>query len=577
VGSLKERWQKLADKTKKQLITIAVGTVLIAGAIIVFLYLNQDRSYSTLFTGLNQEEATQVVSLLQNSDVTYKYNESDGSISVPSAVVDQTRATLVSQGYPQSGFSYSMYLDHTGLMSTESDKKQYTLYELQDRLGAQIRLFDGVRDAKVTIAEPQEQKYAYNDDAEVEASAAVTVTMENGRSLTVDGANAIRRLISTAVRGMNFTSISVYDAATMLEVGGGTDGDSTYGAANDLNELTTLIENKMAADVRRILEKIYGQGSVEVAVKGTLNMESLIQESTTYSTPEKKDENDKTGLKYYDTRSGENGQAAEPDDGDVAGADANAEVPRYTTDSEGDDLVDRYAYDSVTREWLFNSVKEQRQVDPGVLENTTVSVVIDTDDTSVPENSLRNLVANATGISPEDAAANITIVRTLSVDSKKAAEEDDVIQAVQPEPEEPGFSLPLPILIALAALAVLILLLIILLILRGRKKKKKAAAEEQLAVAVSPGELGAAQENWSGDEFPGATQEAAMQLEEDDEMSQNEEIIKLKMQRNLKLKQNIGEIVDQNPQIVAKLVQGWLNEEGEKNGGGHSADKQKHK
>ncbi len=60
-------------------------------------------------------------------------------------------------------------------------------------------------------------------------------------------------------------------------------------------------------------------------------------------------------------------------------------------------------------------------------------------------------------------------------------------------------------------------------------------------------------------------------------MSQNEELIRLKMQRNLKLKQNIGEIVDQNPQIVAKLVQSWLNEEGEQNGGGRSSDKQKRK
>ena len=49
------------------------------------------------------------------------------------------------------------------------------------------------------------------------------------------------------------------------------------------------------------------------------------------------------------------------------------------------------------------------------------------------------------------------------------------------------------------------------------------------------------------------------------------------MQRNLKLKQNIGEIVDQNPQIVAKLVQSWLNEEGEQDGRGRGSDKQKRK
>ena len=63
---------------------------------------------------------------------------------------DRTRAELLGKGYPQSGFAYDMYRNNAGLMTTESDKKQYTLYELQDRLGAQIRLFDGVRDAKVT-------------------------------------------------------------------------------------------------------------------------------------------------------------------------------------------------------------------------------------------------------------------------------------------------------------------------------------------------------------------------------------------------------------------------------------------
>ena len=33
------------------------------------------------------------------------------------------------------------------------------------------------------------------------------------------------------------------------------------------------------------------------------------------------------------------------------------------------------------------------------------------------------------------------------------------------------------------------------------------------------------------------------------------------MQHSLKLKQNIGEFVDQNPQIAAKLVQSWLRGE----------------
>ena len=91
---------------------------------------------------------------------------------------------MLSAGYPKSGFTYDMYRDNAGIMTTESDKEKYTLYELQDRLGAQIRLFEGVRDAKVTIAEAGDQKYALDDTVQTDASASVVVTMENGQELT---------------------------------------------------------------------------------------------------------------------------------------------------------------------------------------------------------------------------------------------------------------------------------------------------------------------------------------------------------------------------------------------------------
>ena len=69
-----------------------------------------------------------------------------------------------------------------GIMATESDKEKYTLYELQDRLGAQICLFEGVRDAKVTIAEAGKQKYALGDETSTDASASIVITMEYGKA-----------------------------------------------------------------------------------------------------------------------------------------------------------------------------------------------------------------------------------------------------------------------------------------------------------------------------------------------------------------------------------------------------------
>lgn len=70
--------------------------------------------YSTLFTGLNQEEAQEVVALLQEEGVDYRFNDKDGAIRVPAVKADQTRAELLSKGYPKSGFTYDMYRNNAG-------------------------------------------------------------------------------------------------------------------------------------------------------------------------------------------------------------------------------------------------------------------------------------------------------------------------------------------------------------------------------------------------------------------------------------------------------------------------------
>lgn len=570
--NIKEAWQNMPGKTRKMILAITAGTLLLAAVGIAVLNLSSDKGYSTLFMGMNSEDAQAVVSMLQTDGIDYRYNDKTGSVQVPAETVDQTRAKLLSAGYPKSGFTYDMYRDNAGIMTTESDKEKYTLYELQDRLGAQIRLFDGVRDAKVTIAEAGEQKYALDDKTETDASASVVITMENGQELTETKASAVKNLIARAVRGMNFTNVAVFDAATMTEVGDGKT-DAASGSGESMAALTSLVESNIAGNVRRVLELVYGQGKVAVSVKGTLNMERLIQESTQYTTPDRINDQDKTGLLEREEVAGEQSGTTGQNAGGVAGADANADTPRYTNENGTSQNTDTYANNSAARQWLYNTTKEQRQVDPGVLENTTVGVTIDTDDMSISDADLVRLVANSAGIDSQQADQKITVIRTLSAGSKAAG------AAVPADtPAATGLAaLPLPIVIALAAGSVLILLLIALLLIGRRRSKADAAAraalldenEEGLLEEITDPALEAAPAQdtlAAGETRPDTSVLKAVAEDGDEEMRQNEEIIGLRMKRSLKLKQNIGEFVDENPQIAAKLIQNWLLGEGEKNG-----------
>lgn len=557
--NIKESWQKMSEKTRKLILGIVAGTAVVALAAILVLTFGQKSDYSVLFSGLSQEEAQQIGSLLQDQSVDYKYNASDGTIRVPEEVVETTRVTLLSQGYPKSGFAYDMYLDNTGLMTTESDKEQITLYELQDRLGATIRSFEGVQEARVNIAEAVERRYVLEDNETQGASASVVITMQNGSVLTEDKAQAVKNLVAHSVRGMNFAEVVVLDGETMLEVGGASGSGS---AATDLTSLTSMVESSIAANVRNVLEKLYGTGSVAVSVKGTLNMEKLIQESTQYSTPEKINEEDKTGLLETEELVNESSQAYNQEAGGVVGTDANADTPRYTNDDGTEEETDSYYDGSASREWLYNVIKEQRQVDPGILEDVSVGIIILTDNTSVPQADLYRLVANSAGIPVTEANDKITIIR----DPGMPTEEEEPI--LNPPEDTLGVIttlIPLPLLIAIAAAVLLLILLLLFLLLRRRRRKKENELQEEDfegSDQLSASDLGIDDAGAAGSPLSG--------LDDEEDMN-SEEIMNLRMQKSMRLKQNIAEFVDQNPQIAAKLVQSWLRGEEDTDGRNRSS------
>lgn len=538
---LKEMWQNLSAKSKKLLGIIAGITVVVIAVAVFLLARGQKTEYQTLFSSLSQGEAQQIVSLLQEQNVPYLYDGKSGALKVPSESVDTLRAQLLSKGYPKSGFAYDMYIGNSGLMTTESDKKQYTLYDLQDRLGATIRLFDGVRDAKVTIAEGSDQTYAIEDENPVQASASVVVTMEEGQSLSEKNAEAIKNLIARSVKGMNFTNVSVFDAGTMEEVAADA-GDSASGSGTSMANLTTTVENNIANNIKRVLGKIYGGENLAVSVKGTLNMAKLIQENTQYTVPEKTEATDKRGLLSNEEVAGENAGNSGENAAGVAGADANADTPRYTTQNGTATTTDNYSNSSATREWLYNVLKEQKEISPGVLEDASVAIVINTDDNSIPESDLINLVADAAGIKRDEAADKITILRSLN---KTAVQQTTEEKKPAEEPKTLLNQFPLWALIGAAVSAFLLILILLILILRGRKKKKlKKLAQEEMENAAAL-----------------SIEQPTDEITPVEEVDEDELTAEGKMAHGMKLKKSIGEFTDQNPQVVAKLIQSWMREE----------------
>lgn len=510
---------KLNKRTR--ILIIAGAIAVIAVAVIVALVLNQ-KDYVVLFSNVTEEEATQIVAKLQESGVDFQY-KGGGTIMVDETVADQTRANLAFEGYPKSGFTYDVFTEHAGGMTTDTEKQTYKLYELQNRIGATVMLFDGVKDAKVTIALKEEQKYALEDKAEDKedaGSASVVVTMEDGGSPSSKQAGAIQRLVAKSVPGMKMENVAVFDG-NGLDVSANTGGSGTSGTTGE--EIAQLIEEQITKKVVNVLGPFYGGENIRVSAKGQVNMERVVRENTTYRTPEKIDENDKTGIVSNESINNEE-SAGGANTGGVAGTENNADIPQYGNAAGNGENT--YTNNSRVREYLVNQIKEQGELDPGVLEDLTVSIAINGNTLgTLTEADARSLVANATGITQANQNEKITIVAAPFYKTGAAA---------QPAG---NFFQQNWLILAISLLALLVLATLIILL---AKRKKRAKAEELLQeeesfVPVMP--------------EPG----------EDVHDMENPEILNLKNEKTRALRESVREFADQNPEISAQMIKNWLN------------------
>lgn len=522
----------LSDKAKKIIIAAVVGVAVVAGAVILAISM-REKPYEVMFTGVGSEEAKQIIGKLQEEKVDYQFN--NGDILVPAAQMDVTKARLVSEGYPKSGFTYDVFKNNVNLMTTDSDRQTFKLYDLETRIGSTIQLFDGVQEAYVTIALGETSKYALSDNNAQEVSAQAVVVMKDGGSPTEEQAKSIQLLISRSIPGMVIDNVSVFD-------GNGREV-STDSGEDDLNsgktgeEIAKIIEDQIAAKVMNVLGPVYGNGNVHVSVKGTVNMEKLIRESTVYNVPEKIDEKDKTGLtseeSIFREYSGDGNTAS-----GVAGSEANADIPQYNAGGNAENNS-VYGSSSLNRKYLLNQIKEQGQINPGSLDNLTVSVVVNgTSFGTLTIDDIRDLAGNAAGIAQADRAEKITAVAApyYTIDVPK-----------QPDtPVEAGANgILINQWILIAALAgVFLLLLIIILAVRHRRKKK--------ALMEDMGDVGDLED--SQEDVPVIMQELSDEQEESER-----EILVPEEDRGAELRESVREFADQNPEISAQLLKTWLN------------------
>ncbi len=529
----KQLWTGAKKRTK---ILAAAVLVVAAGAIVAVVVASQNQPYATLFTELSQTDMTAITSYLTENGVSDFRIVEDDTIMVPADQEVQLKAQLVSQGYVNSGYAYnySTYLDNVSALTTESERQQLALYELNDSTSAVIRSMEGVKDATVRFTPGEDNTYVLDSGNVVEASAYVKVTMKDGVPLSETMADGIRNLVSSAIQGLKVENVTIVDSYGNTYAPDDGLGDLEDSAALKLR-LEEQVNNTLEKKIMSVLEPVYGAENVSVSVNSIVDVDKVYTDSTNYSTEDWAADGSTNGegiigQKIYDNRleADENGTA-----GGTVGTDTNADIPTYP-ENEGE-MEPGNGVVSSTGQTNFLVDEENKQVQRvgGTIADVMVSVTInEAVSGGVDVDDLYPHVARAAGITTADQMEKVHILiapfntgDNTPVDTDEDTTTDD------------GLLVDSWILYAaLGGLVLFVLILVLVLLLIRRHRRKKAAA--LVAELEQSGEM---------------LQEAAPTPEGAD-------IMEMQTEKSMELRKDVRKFAEENPEIAAQMVRNWLKE-----------------
>ena len=529
----KQLWTGAKKRTK---ILAAAVLVVAAGAIVAVVVASQNQPYATLFTELSQTDMTAITSYLTENGVSDFRIVEDDTIMVPADQEVQLKAQLVSQGYVNSGYAYnySTYLDNVSALTTESERQQLALYELNDSTSAVIRSMEGVKDATVRFTPGEDNTYVLDSGNVVEASAYVKVTMKDGVPLSDTMADGIRNLVGSAIQGLKVENVTIVDSYGNTYAPDDGLGDLEDSAALKLR-LEEQVNNTLEKKIMSVLEPVYGAENVSVSVNSIVDVDKVYTDSTNYSTEDWAADGSTNGegiigQKIYDNRleADENGTA-----GGTVGTDTNADIPTYP-ENEGE-MEPGNGVVSSTGQTNYLVDEENKQVERvgGTIADVMVSVTInEAVSGDVDLDDLYPHVARAAGITTADQMEKVHIlIAPFNTGEGTPVDTDEDTTA------EDGLLIDSWILYAALGglvLFVLILVLVLLLIRRHRRKKAAALAAEM----EQPAEM---------------LQEAAPTPEGAD-------IMEMQTEKSMELRKDVRKFAEENPEIAAQMVRNWLKE-----------------
>ena len=469
---VKEIWSKLPLAGRISVIAAAVGTL---GLLAAVVYYGSQAEYAVLFSDLKPTDAQAIVEKLKASNVPYSLSNNNTTVSVPAERVAEMRLEMASSGVLSGGHVGFDLFDKTSFGATDFTQQVNYRRAIEGELAKTLEGMDEVEQARVHLTPKKESIFTEKEEG---AKASVMLRVRQGKELSQERTDAIVSLLSSAIEGLDPSSISVMDTRGRLLTAAG----SKRGAFSDAGAFHAQLEAKQkfeaetAARVITLLEPISGDGKVRADVSADVDFSQVEQTEEKYNPQSQVIRSQQTSQEVRNSAQNQNpavgARANDPTIPPVAAPQQNTQ-----NNDQRQAMTTNYEIDKTVRRTVGGGGRINRMSVSVVLDHKNVNGV-QTARTPEELKQIQDLVSAAVGVDGQRGDA--VVVQTMPFDKPQIDE------------AQKGWTDRLsqmsPLLVKYGAL-ILVALLLLLFVVRPARRALTAAAPQPEPILLPPAEV----------------------------------------------------------------------------------------
>ena len=528
----------------------------VAVGIAVVLWSNTD-SYDLLFSGMENEDATEILATLDQMGVDYSVETESGAIMVPTDQVRKLKLKLAAQGLPRTkSTGYDILEKDSGFGTSKNVELMRFQRALEGEIAKTVATIQNIKSARVLLALPKQSVFVRKRK---KPSASVIVSLYQGRSLEKGQIEAIIHLVSSSVPMMESKQVTVVDQKGRM-LSGNESSEDMYLTSKQFEYKKNLEEHLMQRIENILLPLVGSEG-----------MQAQISADVDFTVTEKTQEMFNPDLPALRSEQTQNELSASTSIQGVPGALSNQPPPAGVApeiavgqDAQAGASSPRSSSKSATRNFELDKTITHTRLATGVLRRLSVAVVVDdkkvqledgsfTNQTYAQEdvNQLRELVMQAVGF--DSSRGDQVTVTNVSF------RVPDEIEALPDTPIwEQGWFLDA----SKQLTAVLVVVFLIFGVLRPTMRGLVARDEEVKAILDAHAEADAMGGTIRFDEEGKPIAVPEKGGEEVDEIgmaSSVEDLLLLDAPQSYEKRlEYIQQLIDEDPKLVAEVLKGWL-------------------